>query len=67
MLLYYVLILGVSLAEVKNVEEEVELGHYVVKSLHNLFWVLKSQHLHAKDILLACRKERDPALRVQLI
>ena len=55
MLLNYVLILGVCLGEVKNVEEEVELGHYVVNSLHNLLWVLHSQHLHAQDILLACR------------
>ena len=55
MLLHYVLILGVSLAEVKNVEEEVELSHYVVNSLHNLLWVLNSQHLHAQYILLACR------------
>lgn len=62
MLLDYVLILGVSLGEVENVEKEVELGHYVVKSLHHLLWVLHGQHLHAQDILLAGREERYPAL-----
>ena len=67
MLLHYVLILGVSLAEVKNVEKEVELGHYVVKPLHHLLWVFHTQHLHAKDVILAGRKERDPALGVQLV
>ena len=67
MLLDYVLILGVSLGEVENVEKEVELGYYVVKSLHHLLWVLHGQHLHAQDILLACREERDPALGVQLV
>jgi len=67
MLLDYVLILGVSFGEVENIEEEVEFGHYVVKSLHHLLWVLNGQHLHAQDILLARREERDPALGVQLV
>jgi len=53
MLLDYVLVFGVCFLEIENVQEEVELRHYIVKTLNYFFWVFDCQHLNTHNILLA--------------